>query len=895
MERRLVILIWVFAILAAPLCASETPKAVWTTHGMLINDTPGNTPQENPRVISDKSGNHIIVWEDGRSGYYDIYVQKVSGSGALLWSPGGVPVCRFAGNQNSARIASDGFGGAIIVWQDYRNGNADIYAQRINSAGQAMWKTGGRAVCLAPAGQFAPDIIPDGSGGAFIVWHDYRSAKGEDVYSQRIDPQGNSYWKENGVPVSTAKGTQWYPKIESDGSKGAIIVWTDGRVSSSDNNIYAQRISPSGKTLWEENGKTICSAPHNQERPTVLFSGDGVIVAWNDFRAGNSDIYTQKVDTNGNPRWTEEGVAACAASFAQENPKLASDGAGGVILAWTDGRSEPSDIYAQRIYRDGRAAWQTNGRPICKTDGKQKNPRIASLINDEWAITWEDNRRGTTDLFAQKINSAGTPLWQKNGMLIAAARHSQDSAVLSPTSSGSILVVWQDKRFGNYDIYAQKISSSGKGLFKKAGIVICATKGSVVQQKVELINDGKGGVILVFEDARSGFFNIYAQRINKYGQLAWGRNGVSIAKVAANQSNPCLVPDGKGGAIVAWEDHRIPNVPSVRVQRINAIGKKVWKSSLSVAAIKSRQTHPMMISDGKHGAIIAWQDDRTELDLQNIYAQRVSPKGKLLWGKIAKPVIAEAGDQTDIDMISDGSGGAFLAWTDYRRGDRNPDIYAQMINPKGKSIWREGGVQICGAPDVQRAPRLVRDGEGGILIAWTDKGGGSYDIYALRLSKSGKPIWITDGIPIIQLSRTQQNPKFSGSNILVWEDYRFGNWDIFAGTVDPSGKLLWGEKGHSVAQLPRTQYAPQVIQWNKTSNIIAWEDYRSGEYYEIFVQKLRQDGNPAWPHNGIKIQSRDGGRAPKIVANHSDRNFYIFWEDYTGGGRAIYGQKFKVN
>ena len=89
MERRLVILIWVFAILAAPLCASETPKAVWTTHGMLINDTPGNTPQENPRVISDKSGNHIIVWEDGRSGYYDIYVQKVSGSGALLWSPGG--------------------------------------------------------------------------------------------------------------------------------------------------------------------------------------------------------------------------------------------------------------------------------------------------------------------------------------------------------------------------------------------------------------------------------------------------------------------------------------------------------------------------------------------------------------------------------------------------------------------------------------------------------------------------------------------------------------------------------------------------------------------------------------------------------------------------------------
>ncbi|MBU0672084.1 MAG: BNR repeat-containing protein [Candidatus Margulisbacteria bacterium] len=877
-----------------PAQAQEEPQAIWSTYGIVVNDTTGNTPQENPQIISDGYGGYTIIWEDGRAGFYDVYAQKVDGSGKLLWQKNGVAACNSPGNQNFPKAASDSAGGVIVVWQDYRQGNSDIFAQRITYDGKPVWGKGGIAICTAAAGQFAPEIVLDGFGGAIITWHDYRSGTGEDIYAQRIDSQGKVLWEKDGSPVSVATGTQWYPKIASDGGGGAIIAWTDGRASSSNNDIYAQRISPSGKAYWEKDGIPICSAPHNQEQPVIQQTSNGAIIAWNDSRANNIDIYAQKIALNGQILWEKDGVAVCIYPYPQQNAQLAIDDSGGVIIAWEDQREEKGDIYAQRIYSNGQIAWSENGRPVCRAFGEQKNPVIAKLKNEEWIIVWEDEQIGKrkVDLFAQKVNSAGTPVWDQRGIPIASARESQKSAAVAASPKGDAVVAWGDKRTGNFDIYSQKISSAGTLLWQKDGVLVCAAQGSVVQQNVQLTQNGMDEIILVFEDGRHGYFNIYAQKITKAGILAWGADGIAIANVAANQTEPRVVPDGQGGAYVAWEDHRIDGSPSIRLQRLSSSGKRLWESSLPVAQVNSRQTKPLMISDGAGGAIIAWCDGRDALSLDDIYAQRISSKGNLLWGSKGKIVISANGEQVDADMISDNAGGAILAWTDFRRGDRNPDIYAQRINTQGKVLWQEDGVLVCGAPDVQHTPKVVRDGTGGAIISWTDKGGGSYDIYAQRINKAGKPVWMTDGIPINQLSRTQQNAQFGNSNVLVWEDYRYGNWDIFANAVSPAGKLLWKAEGLPVVSLPHTQYSPQVIPWKNNSVLIVWEDYRTGQFYEIFVQRLDSNGNPIWEENGFKIKSKDGGRAPKIVATPNNDSFYVFWEDYSDGGKAIYGQRY---
>jgi beta propeller repeat protein len=877
---------------------AKSPQALWGELGLAINNTPGNTPQQNAKIVAAADGNLAMVWEDGRNGFTNIFAQKIDKSGACLWADVGVQVCgglQGNGDQNNPSLIDDGAGGIIVVWQGYSNGNADIFAQRISSSGNQLWGTSGVTICNAAAGQFAPEIISDGAGGAIITWYDYRGGAGEDVYAQRVDKDGNVLWQDNGLAVCTATGTQWYPKIASDGAGGAIIVWSDSRTSSSDDNIFGQRLDPNGKALWDKDGISICSAPNNQEKPVIAATDKGAIIAWQDSRSGNVDIYAQKIDLSGKPLWGADGLATATAPYSQEDPQIAIEESGGALIVWTDNREEQTAIFAQKITADGKIEWGDAGRQLAKANGDQRNPKIVKSKTLDWLVVWEDTRQGTSLLYGQKINSSGVNLWLETGLPLAPGGKAEEKPWLALTADGQAVVVWQDRRNGGFDLFGQKLATDGTPGWPADGQPLANAMGSVIHQNVSLIDSGRGEIIMAFEDARSGYLNIYAQKMSLQGGLLWGKNAIPLAKVKADQTNPCLVSDGAGGALVVWEDHRDPNFTKIYGQHISAQGKKTWEGgSHPLTDLDSQQTSPAIISDGDGGAIVVWQDERNPLSLKDLYGQRINAGNDGLWGTNGLPICAENGDQADPAMIGDGSGGAIIAWTDYRRSERNPDIYAQRVTPSGKPLWDKGALLVCGAPDVQKGPSLSKDKEGGVIITWTDKGGGSNDIYAQRVSLEGKPLWLTDGIPVCQSPRTQQNPQIS-NQVLVWEDYRYGNWDIFANAVSPQGKLLWGDEGVPVVTGPLTQYAPQIITWQDNNEIIAWEDYHSGKQYEIYLQMLNDAGKTQWSENGFQVKSTDGARTPKLLAMPKEKVFLVVWEDYTGGGKALAGQLYSTD
>ena len=59
-----------------------------------------------------------------------------------------VPLCTTSGTQYSPTIISDGAGGAIVTWYDYRSGNYDIYAQRILATGTVQWAANSVPLCI---------------------------------------------------------------------------------------------------------------------------------------------------------------------------------------------------------------------------------------------------------------------------------------------------------------------------------------------------------------------------------------------------------------------------------------------------------------------------------------------------------------------------------------------------------------------------------------------------------------------------------------------------------------------------------------------------------------------------------------------------------------------------
>src|SRR5207247_928342 len=109
-----------------------------------------------------------------------------------------ITICAFPTIQLAHALTRDG-GGSITVWQDERNAQKDLYAQRLNSGGFPVWAVGGLPVCKAAGEQLSPRLVSDGAGGAIVVWEDLRSDAG-DIYAQRIDASGILRWTTTGVP-----------------------------------------------------------------------------------------------------------------------------------------------------------------------------------------------------------------------------------------------------------------------------------------------------------------------------------------------------------------------------------------------------------------------------------------------------------------------------------------------------------------------------------------------------------------------------------------------------------------------------------------------------------------------------------------------------------------------
>ncbi len=444
-------------------------EAQWSWNPAVNNAICTATENQNyTQICCDGSGGAIITWRDERSGTdKDIYAQRISGAGVVQWTANGNAICTATENQENPKLFIDGSGGAIITWSDNRSGtNWDIYTQRISDAGVVQWTVNGNAICTASGDQHKPQICSDGSVGAIIVWHDWRLGTNTDIYAQRISGAGVVQWPANGNAICTASEGQYYHQISSDGSGGAIITWQDKR-SGSNLDIYAQRNNVTGDVLWTANGNAICTASGEQGVPKICSDGSsGAIITWLDPRLGAGlDIYAQRISGTGMTQWTANGVAICTASGGQQQTQICNDGSGGAIITWSDRRSGTNwDIYAQRISGTGVVLWTADGNAICTASGDQGFVQICSDGSGGAIISWKDGRSGSnSDIYAQRISGAGIVQWTANGVAISTVSGDQEHPQISSDGSGGAIITWWDKRSGsNLDIYTSKVNSSGQ-------------------------------------------------------------------------------------------------------------------------------------------------------------------------------------------------------------------------------------------------------------------------------------------------------------------------------------------------------------------------------------------------------------------------------------------------
>ncbi len=474
-----------------------------------------------------------------------------------------------------------------------------------------------------------------------------------------VAPDLVSAWPINGVRLTGAPREQDRPIVASDGLGGAFVAWLDFRASGPPlefgNDLYLQRVTSAGQIAsgWPPDGLAIAARPGNQGASTMVPDGvGGALIPYRDASVDAGDIYLQRITAVGTiaPGWPAEGVAVAALAGDQGSAKLTSDGDGGAFVSWSDDRALTgySTAYMTHVLGSGSIApgWPATGRlhepimpivvnPMLLSDGAGGFLAVWTVVGDfQYSRSW---------MLAGHYAASGSmaPGWPDGGALLCAERPANRVARgIVSDGAGGFYTAWEDYRnssspaaYDETDIYAQHMLANGTLApgWPSDGLLISAVPGAI-QWDVDLCEDGRGGVYIVWVDYRAGYAQVFGMHLGPDGQrhAGWPAGGRLLSNAFAFQLQPHLVWDGFEGAYLTWMNYEAAGYRTY-VQHLTPSGAPApgWlPNGVPVAATGGDQYEPRIVRDGGAGAIVAWGDSRLQAPhFMDIYAQRFMNDG----------------------------------------------------------------------------------------------------------------------------------------------------------------------------------------------------------------------------------------------------------------------------
>ena len=233
--------------------------------------------------------------------------------------------------------------GAITVYSDRRNADADIYYYDILNNQEVQVTFGG-----------GDQLLNDVSGN-YVVYTDYGTGNAE-IYLYNIATT-------EAQQITSHPANQRRPSIS-----GNLIVYEDDRNGNYD--IYLYDLVSGLETQ-------LTSAPSHQRKPDI----SGRIVVWEDFRNGNADVFM--MDLSGeNP----DEIPVSVDSAQDVDPAV-----DGNIIVFGSNRYSVGDIYLYRIH-DGVT------QPVTVGEDYERNPDVSGDF-----VAYESYAAGDADIWLYSI------------------------------------------------------------------------------------------------------------------------------------------------------------------------------------------------------------------------------------------------------------------------------------------------------------------------------------------------------------------------------------------------------------------------------------------------------------------------------------------------------------
>jgi large repetitive protein len=534
--------------------------------GLVLD--PGGIPiardtgdQGAPTVAFDGT-NFLVAWQD----HDDIAAARVTSAGLIL-DPDPIRISNVTQAQHSSAVGFDGQNFLVIWERAVTLSNSDIYGARVAPNGRNL-DTAAILIAGGTNSQESP-AVAFGANDYFVIWREQAGAESR-ISGRHVGASGAVL--DSSIAITQPGNPAYEPKLAFDGFN-YLVVWKDNRGIE---DVYGTRVTVDG-TVLEPNGIPVGVAGGMQGEPAVTSGAGNFLAAWADNRNAR-DIYAARVTPTGTVL-DPTGILSSTTTSRQDNPSLAFDGVN-YLVAWEDNRNGNSDIYGTRVSSTG-VVLDPQAIPICTEVAGQFNPAV-TFDGNNYLVVWEDYR-GDGDIYGALVTPGGTVL-QPNGFTI----HSGDDVQETPdVVFGGIfcLVVWTDWRSEEEsDIYASRVNQFG-AVLDSSGIAI--SRASLDQSEPRVSFDGTNYLVAWTDERDEDDADIRASSVDQAGDVI-GAGGSVLSNPDFDQSAPAVAFDG-AHYFVAWQEDRLQtDIAGTRVstdrQALDPAGVDVCSSAAAKQA-----------------------------------------------------------------------------------------------------------------------------------------------------------------------------------------------------------------------------------------------------------------------------------------------------------------------
>jgi hypothetical protein len=327
----------------------------------------------------------LVTWQDDRSNpgdpdAWDIMGQVVDREVGTAPPTGGFAICNHDGAQQLPEVAlyedweypndpSSYRARSICIWQDDRSAQTgtDVYYGAVDLVNASLYNastTDGDVVCALGGNQRQAKVdIVRAEANAYVVWQHNAGTNGdEDIHCQSMDVLSLlTRWTSGaGKPVTEAKFDQANPQVG-----GAVFAWADARRElwhanvPEDWNIYVQTpaecVGPTDMA-WRDMFAEVRQSGDASQMRFATDAENNTFVVWKKSTGteGEDNIYIQRLDVHGVPRWTNSGIQLNTSPLVDHPAVTISDDIGGAQVVWEQSTAGgPMEIWYAKILADG--------------------------------------------------------------------------------------------------------------------------------------------------------------------------------------------------------------------------------------------------------------------------------------------------------------------------------------------------------------------------------------------------------------------------------------------------------------------------------------------------------------------------------------------------------------